>query len=53
MKVEQHILHQQRTLQSNFIILPTEVANLLTVVANLLTETGLGGVAPPTPTSAP
>ena len=37
MHVEQRILHQQHTPKSNFIILPTEVANFPT-------ETGSGGI---------
>ena len=40
MHVEQRILHQRNTPQGNFTILPTKVANLPT-------ETGSGGVAPP------
>ena len=38
--VEQRILHQRNTLQANFTILATEVANLPT-------ETGSGGVSHP------
>ena len=40
MHVEQRILHQRNTPQSNLTTLPTEVANLPT-------EAGSGSVAPP------